>query len=100
KERPVQCRKCCGYVHREATCNSASVCNHCRGTHEGDMCSAQEKCVNCGGAHAATSPSCQKWKKENEARNYAQTHAIDYRAAQTTIHRPKRAREVTVIIQP
>ncbi|KAG0435970.1 hypothetical protein HPB47_018217 [Ixodes persulcatus] len=58
QEKPVQCRKCCRYGHREASCKHSPVCKRCGNTHEDrDSCTAQERCVNCGAAHSATSTS-------------------------------------------
>lgn len=92
KERPIQCRKCCAYGHREATCKRPPICSRCGDLHESNTeCSAQEKCANCGQPHAATSSSCPKWKKESETRNYARQHAVDFRAARTAVQQSKTA---------
>lgn len=87
QENPLQCRKCCRYGHREATCKRSPVCKRCSGTHEDrDSCSAQEKCINCGDAHSATSPSCSKWRQEKKAKNYSRQHGVDFRTARTAVH--------------
>ncbi|CAN7991158.1 unnamed protein product, partial [Ixodes pacificus] len=86
KERPIQCRKCCRYGHREASCQNSPVCNRCSGTHpDTESCTAQEKCVNCGEAHSAKSPFCPKWRKERKTRNYARHHAVDFRTAKVAL---------------
>ncbi|KAG0444806.1 hypothetical protein HPB47_013360, partial [Ixodes persulcatus] len=82
KERPIQCRKCCGYGHREANCKRPPICSRCGEAHDSnDTCSGQEKCANCSQAHAATSSSSPKWQRESETRSYARKHAVDFRAA-------------------
>ncbi|KAG0427032.1 hypothetical protein HPB47_025896 [Ixodes persulcatus] len=89
KERPIQCRKCCRYGHREASCKNPPVCNRCSGTHpDTESCTAQEKCVNCGEAHSAKSPSCPKWRKERKTRNYARHHAVNFRTAKVALQEP------------
>ncbi|KAG0418769.1 hypothetical protein HPB47_004605 [Ixodes persulcatus] len=45
QKKPVQCRKCCRYGHREASYKHSPVCKRCGNTHEDrDSCTAQEKC--------------------------------------------------------
>ncbi|KAG0414497.1 hypothetical protein HPB47_008340 [Ixodes persulcatus] len=86
KERPIQCRKCCGYEHREADCKRPPICSRCGEAHDGnDTCSGQEKCANCSQAHAATSFSCPKWQRESDTRSYARKHAVNFRAARSAI---------------
>ncbi|KAG0433055.1 hypothetical protein HPB47_020263, partial [Ixodes persulcatus] len=89
KERPIQCRKCCRYEHREASCKNPPVCNRYSGTHpDTESCTAQEKCVNCGEAHSAKSPSCPKWWKERKTFNYARHHAVDFRTVKVALQEP------------
>lgn len=86
QEKPVQCRKCCRYGHREASCKHSPVCKRCGNTHEDrDSCTAQERCVNCGAAHSATSTPCSKWQQEKKTRNYAKEHAVDYYSAKAAV---------------
>lgn len=91
KERPIQCTQCWGYGHRVASCKRPHICGRCGDAHSnGAACSAQEKCINCGQAHAATSPSCPKWKKEKETRDYVRKHAVEFRVAKSALHLPQR----------
>ncbi|KAG0413463.1 hypothetical protein HPB47_009385 [Ixodes persulcatus] len=42
KERPIQCRKCCGYGHSEANCKRPPICSRCGEAHDGnDTCSVK-----------------------------------------------------------
>ncbi|KAG0437546.1 hypothetical protein HPB47_017390 [Ixodes persulcatus] len=43
QEKPVQCRKCCRYGHRQASYKHSSVCKRCGNTYDDrDSCTAQE----------------------------------------------------------
>ncbi|KAG0436899.1 hypothetical protein HPB47_017709 [Ixodes persulcatus] len=100
KERPIQCRKCCGYGHREANCKRPPICSRCGEAHDGnDTCSGQEKCANCSQAHAATSSSCPKWQRESETRSYARKHAVDFRAARSAVSQQRETKQTAEIEQ-
>ncbi|KAG0442878.1 hypothetical protein HPB47_015525 [Ixodes persulcatus] len=100
KERPIQCRKCCEYGHREANCKRPPICSCCGEAHDGnDTCSGQEKCANCSQAHAATSSSCPKWQRESETRSYARKQADDFRAARSAVLQQKETKQTAEIEQ-
>ncbi|KAG0432490.1 hypothetical protein HPB47_020798, partial [Ixodes persulcatus] len=99
-ERPIQCRKCCGYGHREANCKRPPICSRCGEAHDGnDTCSGEEKCANCSQAHAATSSSCLKWQRESETRSYARKHAVDFRAARSAVLQQRETKQTAEIEQ-
>lgn len=92
KERPIQCRNCCGFGHREAVCQRPVACRKCGEGHRAqtdglqDTCKAAlPKCANCGDAHEATSPLCPKWLQERAVLTYAKEKGVDYRAARSVL---------------
>ncbi|KAG0426116.1 hypothetical protein HPB47_026747 [Ixodes persulcatus] len=100
KERSIQCRKCCGYGHREANCKRPPFCSRCGEAHDGnDTCSGQEKCANCSRAHAATSSFCPKWQRESETRSYARKHAVDFRATRSAVLQQRETTQTAEIEQ-
>ncbi|KAG0429877.1 hypothetical protein HPB47_023190 [Ixodes persulcatus] len=100
KKRPIQCRKCCVYGHREPTCKHPPICSRCAEAHDGNgTCSGQEICANCSQALPATSSSCPKWQRENETRSYARKHAVDIRAARSAVSQRRETKQTAEIEQ-
>lgn len=67
RRRPLQCRKCGGYGHCDATCTSSPRCLRCGGDHARAQCTeTRAKCFHCNGNHPATEPRCPRWQHERK----------------------------------
>lgn len=78
QQRPMRCRNCQKYGHKEARCKNQTVCGRCAGSHKVIECTvAERKCGACGGGHEASYSGCSQWKDEITKlrnRNGAQVH--------------------------
>ncbi len=64
RERPVRCRNCQKYGHKQARCPNSTACGRCAGPHPTDECESGEvRCAACGGGHPVTHPDCIRWKE-------------------------------------
>lgn len=91
RDRPLQCRNCCGFGHIEAACRRPAACSNCAQKHRfasDGTCTSSEKCVNCGSAHSATSSACPKWLREKEVISYARAHGVGFRSARVAVCQP------------
>jgi hypothetical protein len=62
RQRPLRCRKCQQYNHKEDRCPNLEACGRCAGDHRVDQCiSDTTKCAACQGNHAVTDRNCPKW---------------------------------------
>lgn len=67
RPRPLRCRKCQQYNHKEDRCPNSVACGKCAGNHRMDDCTSDVlKCAACQGNHAANDRHCPKrdeaWK--------------------------------------
>jgi hypothetical protein len=62
RQRPLRCRKCQQYNHKEDRCPNSEACGKCAGNHRVDQCtSGVLKCAACQGNHAVNDRNCPKW---------------------------------------
>ena len=62
RQRPLRCRKCQQYNHKEDRCPNSEACGKCAGNHRVDQCTSDTlKCASCQGNHAVTDRNCPKW---------------------------------------
>lgn len=62
RQRPVRCRKCQQYNHKEDRCPNSEACGKCAGNHRINDCTSDTlKCAACQGNHAANDRHCPKW---------------------------------------
>lgn len=60
--RPLRCRKCQQYNHKEDRCPNLEACGKCAGSHRVDQCTSDvTKCAACQGNHAVNDRNCPKW---------------------------------------
>ncbi|KAJ5533370.1 hypothetical protein N7494_006946 [Penicillium frequentans] len=62
RPRPLRCRKCQQYNHKEDRCPNLEACGKCAGHHRAEQCTSDAiKCAACQGNHAVTDRNCPKW---------------------------------------
>ncbi|KAJ5215588.1 uncharacterized protein N7498_001995 [Penicillium cinerascens] len=62
RQRPLRCRKCQQYNHKEDRCPNSEACGKCAGNHRVEQCTSDTlKCASCQGNHAVTDRNCPKW---------------------------------------
>jgi hypothetical protein len=76
-QRPLRCRNCQGYGHKQSRCRLPAVCERCSGPHQKQECNEHgEKCGACGGTHQASDQQCPRWQEEvNRIRGGKQTQS-------------------------
>lgn len=63
--RPMQCKQCHRFGHKQAKCDKEPVCSNCSSTSHTDNCSSPPACLNCEKSdHTPTSKNCTKYKEE------------------------------------
>ncbi|KAJ5533354.1 hypothetical protein N7494_009906 [Penicillium frequentans] len=62
RPRPLRCRKCQQYNHKEDRCPNLEACGKCAGHHRTEQCTSDAvKCAACKGSHAVNDRNCPKW---------------------------------------
>ena len=62
RQRPLRCRKCQQYNHKEDRCPNPEACGKCAGHHRVEQCTSDiTKCAACQGNHAVNDRNCPKW---------------------------------------
>jgi hypothetical protein len=62
RQRPLRCRKCQQYNHKEDRCPNPEACGKCAGHHRIEQCTSDgTKCAACQGNHAVNDRNCPKW---------------------------------------
>lgn len=62
RPRPLRCRKCQQYNHKEDRCPNPEACGKCAGHHRAEQCTSDVvQCAACQGNHAVTDRDCPKW---------------------------------------
>lgn len=62
RQRPLRCRKCQRYNHKEDRCPNPEACAKCAGHHRVEQCTSDiTKCAACQGNHAVNDRNCPKW---------------------------------------
>lgn len=64
RPRPLRCRKCQQYNHKEDRCPNPEACGKCAGNHRVEQCTSEAtKCAACQGDHAVNDRNCPKWEE-------------------------------------
>lgn len=62
RQRPLRCRKCQQYNHKEERCPNPEACGKCAGHHRVEQCTSDiTKCTACQGNHTVNDRNCPKW---------------------------------------
>jgi hypothetical protein len=86
RERPLRCRNCQQYNHKEARCHNPTVCEKCAGPHKTPTCKAETyHCGACGGDHQASDPICSRWEEEKSKIRSQKRDYINNEGPKTTV---------------
>ncbi|KAJ5543842.1 hypothetical protein N7494_005121 [Penicillium frequentans] len=62
RPRPLRCRKCQQYNHKEDRCPNSVACGKCAGHHRAEQCTSNTvTCAACQGNHTVKDRNCPKW---------------------------------------
>ena len=81
RQRPLRCRKCQQYNHKEDRCPNLEACAKCAGNHRVVQCTSEvTKCAACQGNHAVNDRNCPKWDEAWKALRRREQEMIARRA--------------------
>ena len=67
KQKPLLCKRCQTYNHRDKYCQRNVVCRQCgEADHPAEGCNNPTKCFHCGNGHEAGNSQCIEYKFEEE----------------------------------